>query len=148
MTMIKCPNHNNARELYTRHACAHHDISFSTNSTRSTYYTWYVRVAVLLGAHATDPFFRTTYAVYDGVYHTRLWGGFPRSIARQPSGCQYRTIRFRKALDEMCSPPTCFAPVALSRLRKYRARETGRCVCDYTVVPGIRVCMHDDYVNE
>ena len=29
---------------------------------------------------------------------THLWGGFPSSIARQPRGCQYRTISLRIAL--------------------------------------------------
>ena len=38
--------------------------------------------------------------IYDGAYHTP-WGGVPSSIARQPRGCQYRTIRLRKALGEM-----------------------------------------------
>ena len=32
--------------------------------------------------------------IYTCVYHTLLGGGFPSSIiTRQPSGCQYRTIR-------------------------------------------------------
>ena len=35
------------------------------------------------------------------VSHTPLLGGFPSLIARQPRGCQYRTIRLRKALGDM-----------------------------------------------
>ena len=36
-------------------------------------------------------------------------GGFPSSIARRPRGCQYRTIRLRKALGEMFRTPTGLA---------------------------------------
>ena len=58
---------------------------------------------------------KTTVTVYDGfVYHPPPWGGFPRSIARQPTGCQYRTIRLPKALDEMFLTPTFLAPTLYS----------------------------------
>ena len=50
---------------------------------------------------------RTRRAVY---YITPPWGGLPSSIARQPRGCQYRTTRLRKALDEMFTTPTLSAP--------------------------------------
>ena len=43
------------------------------------------------------------------TYHTPLWGGFPTSIPRQPRGCQFRTIRLRKALGENFPPPTFLA---------------------------------------
>ena len=39
--------------------------------------------------------------------------GFPRTIARQPRGCQYRPIRLRKFLGEMFPPPTFLAPTLL-----------------------------------
>ena len=38
---------------------------------------------------------------YATVYLTPPWCGFSSSIARQPRGCQYRTLRLRKALGEM-----------------------------------------------
>ena len=42
------------------------------------------------------------YTVYDGACISHTPGAiFPSSIARQPRGCQYRTIHLRKALGEM-----------------------------------------------
>ena len=77
------------------------------------------------------------HTVYDGVHHTP-WGGFPTSIARQPRGCQYRTMRLRKALGEMFPTPTISAP-ARFQLWRYRAWKIGRGGCDiviHTVVYG------------
>ena len=47
--------------------------------------------------------------VYCVQYITPPWGGFPSSIARQPRGCQYRTIRLWKALSEMFPTPTDYS---------------------------------------
>ena len=47
----------------------------------------------------------------DGAYHPRpCWGCLPRSIARQPRECQYRTVRLWKALSlgEMLPTPIFF----------------------------------------
>ena len=51
-----------------------------------------------------------TYRIPYTLYITPIWGGFPRSIDRQPRGCQYRTIRLRKALHEMFPTPPFLAP--------------------------------------
>ena len=59
--------------------------------------------------------------VHDGVYHTPLGRFFPNSTARQPRGCQYRTMRLRKALGEMLPTLTFLAP-AIFQLSRYRAR--------------------------
>ena len=45
---------------------------------------------------------------YAAVTSHTPWGGFPSSIARQPRGCQYLTIRLRKALGEMFPTPISF----------------------------------------
>ena len=66
---------------------------------------------------------------YTTEYSTHLWGGFPSSIARQPRGCQYPTIRLRKALWDMFPTPTFLAPI-LSQLWRYIAWEIGPGVCD------------------
>ena len=70
-------------------------------------------------------------AVYDGEYHTikHHWGGFPRSIVRQPRGCQCRTIRLRKPLGEVFATPVCLAPEQL-QVWKYRAWKIGLRGCD------------------
>ena len=70
--------------------------------------------------------------VYDGVCHiiTPSSGDFPSSIARQPRGCEDRTIRLRKALGEMFPAPTFLAPTLLSQLWRYRAGKLGRGGCD------------------
>ena len=56
---------------------------------------------------------------YTTVYITHPWGGLPSSIAREPKGCQHRTIH-REARREMFASPTLFAPTLL-RLGRYRA---------------------------
>ena len=63
------------------------------------------------------------------MYITPHWGGFASSIARQPRGCQYRTIRLRKALGQMFPTPTFLAPT-LFQLWRYRAWKIGPGVCD------------------
>ena len=55
--------------------------------------------------------------------------GFPSSIARQPRGCQFRTVRLRKALGEVFLSPT-FLASTLSQLWRYRAWKIGPGVCD------------------
>ena len=50
--------------------------------------------------------YTTTKTVVYSEYITPDWGGFPSSIARRPSGCQYRTIRLRKALGATLPTPT------------------------------------------
>ena len=74
--------------------------------------------------------------VYNGEYHTPPWGGFPSSIARQPRGCQYRTIRLRNALGEMFPTPTFLTPTLFQPWR-YQPWiiGPGLCVID-TVVYG------------
>ena len=67
--------------------------------------------------------FNRRLAVYDGII-TLPWGGFPRSIARQPRGCQYRTIRLRKGFLEMFPIPTFLVP-PLFQLPRYRAWKIG-----------------------
>ena len=66
---------------------------------------------------------RTRATVYDIVYITPSWGGFPSSIARQPRGCHSRTIRLRKALGEIFPTPTFFGtdttpPVEIPSMEK------------------------------
>ena len=52
------------------------------------------------------------------VYITHPWGGFPRSIARQPRGCLHRTTRLRKALGKMFPTPIFFAPTLFQLLNR------------------------------
>ena len=59
------------------------------------------------------------------VYITPPWGAFPRSIARQARGYQYRTMRLRKALGETFPTPTVSAPILFQLLRRYRAWKIG-----------------------
>ena len=69
---------------------------------------------------------------YDGCYTSQPpWGGFPRSITRQPRGCQYRTVRLRKALGEMFPAPTFSAPTMVQPWR-YRPWKIGPGVLSYT----------------
>ena len=59
-----------------------------------------------------DEFLGTSWVlitIYDGVYHNPPWSAFPSPIARQPRGCQYRTMRFRQGLGEMFPTPTVLA---------------------------------------
>ena len=69
---------------------------------------------------------RTRRAVY---YITPPWGGLPSSIARQPRGCQYRTMRLREAPGEMF-PMLTFSASALFRPWRYRAWKVGPEGCD------------------
>ena len=68
---------------------------------------------------------------YRTVYITPPWDGFPSSTARQPRGCQYRTIRLRqkKALGDTFPKPTSLAPT-LIRLWRYRPWTIDPGVCD------------------
>ena len=49
---------------------------------------------------------------------------FEARLLDKPRGCQYRTTRLRKALDEMFTTPTCSAPT-LFQLWRYRAWKIG-----------------------
>ena len=77
------------------------------------------------------------------VYITHRWSGFPSSIARQQRRCHYRTLRLRKAVDEVFPTPTFLAP-AVFLLWRYRPWIIGPGWCDiqrrirYTIVCG---CM-------
>ena len=55
---------------------------------------------------------------------TPLWGRFPSSIARQPTGSKHRTIPLRTALGEIFPTLTLLAP-ALIQLWRSRARKIG-----------------------
>ena len=58
------------------------------------------------------------YRIRRAVYITPPWGGFPSSIARQPRGYQYLTLRLRKdLLGEMLPTPTFLAPAPLQLWR-------------------------------
>ena len=71
---------------------------------------------------------KSWHPVHDGVLITPPWGRFffPSSIAGQPRGCQYRTIRLRQALGETFPPPTFFvAPTLFQLLWRYRPWKIG-----------------------
>ena len=61
---------------------------------------------------------------YTTVYITHPWGGFPSTIARQPRGCQDRTIRLRKSLRATLPTQALSAPtlITLWRYRPWKNR--------------------------
>ena len=62
-----------------------------------------IRIGTVPGVPGTRyPYTGTTLCI------TPPWSGVSSSIARQPRGSQYRTIRFRKALGETFVMPTSF----------------------------------------
>ena len=95
---------------------------------------WLARVA-LRTAVPNEGYIRYTTT----VYMTPPCGGFPSSIARRPRGCQYRTIRLRKALGERFPTSTFLHAPAPFQLFRYRGWKIGPGGCDsvtYTVVYG------------
>ena len=95
-------------------------------------------------------YFRTQwyrYGIPSTVCITHPWCGFQSPIARQPRGCQYRTIRVRKALGEprgcqyrtirvrkalgeMFPAPSVLARTVFQLLWRYRSWRIGPGWCD------------------
>ena len=88
--------------------------------------TWYPAAYSSLISQLIDNYLYTTKT-------THPWDSFSSSIARQPRGCQYRTIRLRKALGEMFPTPTFLAP-ALFQLWRYRPWKIGPGGCDIRTI--------------
>ena len=65
-----------------------------------------------------------TIIMYTTLYITHPSGGFPSSMGRPPRGRQCQTIRFRKAIGEIFSAPTCWTTILL-RLCRCRAWKIG-----------------------
>ena len=81
------------------------------------------------GCHAKQRYDAFVVGLRQGVTRLRRcishpWCGFPSSIARQPRGYYYRTIRLQRPLGEVFTTPTLLAP-ALLQLWKYRPRKIG-----------------------
>ena len=58
------------------------------------------------------------------------WGSFPGSIARQPRGCRYRTVRLRKAFGEMLSNADVFDTDTIPTAVEISSMEIGLGRCD------------------
>ena len=62
------------------------------------------------------------YRVHRCTSHTHPGEVFQATIARQPKGSQYRTIRLRKALGEMLPSPNILTPPPLTLFQLWRCR--------------------------
>ena len=76
--------------------------------------------AIVLGASSrgfVPSFFYSHVRVQHNFWHHTAvppWGVISSSLARQTRGCQYRTIRLRKALGDTFPTPTVSAPALFS----------------------------------
>ena len=74
---------------------------------------------------------------YTTEYITPPSGGFPTSIAQQPRGCQYRTVRLRKALGVIFPTPAFLDNDTILAVEISTTEKPTQGVVIYAVVCGV-----------